>query len=115
MNFPVHRIIAGCAAAALWLGIAGAPAAQASQLDFTLENQSGRPIVLVYLSPATIRSWGDDVLGRPQLPNGESARLSVGSSTPHAPCAWDIKFVYGSGTSAVRRYNLCSDPVVVAR
>jgi len=103
------------AAAAIWLGAWGTPAAQASQIGFTLENQSGRPIVLVYLSPATVRSWGDDVLGRPQLPNGERARISVDAPTPNTPCAWDIKFVYGSGTSAVRRHNLCAEPNVVAR
>jgi len=105
------------AAAAVALSLAGwaAPAAHASQIEFTLRNESGRPIVLVYMSPATVRSWGDDVLGRTLLPNGEAARISVGESTPNTPCAWDIKFVYGSGTSAVRRYNLCDTPAVIAR
>ncbi len=108
-------IATAAATLALWLGAQGDPAAHASQIEFTLQNQSGRPIVLVYLSPATVRSWGDDVLGRPLLPNGDSARISVDTSTPNSPCAWDIKFVYHSGTSAVRRYNLCADPAVVAR
>lgn len=102
------------AAVALWLAASSAPAAHASQLEFTLRNESGRPIVLVYMSPATVRSWGDDVLGRPVLPSGESARISVGAPTPNAPCAWDIKFVYGSGTSAVSRYNLCAAAAVIA-
>jgi hypothetical protein len=103
------------AAVALCLGGWIAPAAHASQLEFTLRNESGRPIVLVYMSPATVRSWGDDVLGRPLLPNGEATRISVDESTPNTPCAWDIKFVYRTGTSAVRRYNLCDASAIIAR
>lgn len=109
------RIRIAAAATALWLAGWIAPAAHASQLEFTLLNESGRPIVLVYMSPATVRSWSDDVLGRPQLPNGEAARISVDESTPNTPCAWDIKFVYRTGTSAVRRYNLCERDAVIAR
>ena len=68
------------------------------------------------MSPATVRSWGDDVLGRPNLPNGESARISFVERTPTDPCHWDVKFVYVGGTSAVSRVNACSgDPVIAPR
>jgi hypothetical protein len=108
--------LAFAAAAALVLAGWSASRAHASQLDFTLYNASGRPIILVYVSPATVRSWGDDVLGRPNLPNGESARISFMERTPTDPCHWDVKFVYVGGTSAVSRVNACSgDPVIAPR
>jgi hypothetical protein len=108
--------LAFAAAVALLATGWSAPRAQASQLDFTIHNASGRPIVLVYVSPATVRSWGDDVLGRGDLPHGESARISLMERTPTAPCVWDVKFVYRGGTSAVSRVNACAgDPVIAPR
>jgi len=103
-------------AAAAGLMAAGWGRAHASQLELNIQNASGRPIVLVYVSPATVRSWGDDVLGRPDLPNGESARISLSDRPATAPCQWDVKFVYRGGTSAVSRANLCTgDPVIAPR
>ena len=108
--------LAFAAAAALLAAGWSASRAHASQLDLTVYNASGRPIILVYVSPATVRSWGDDVLGRPNLPNGESARISFMERTPTDPCHWDVKFVYSGGTSAVSRVNACSgDPVIAPR
>jgi hypothetical protein len=105
--------LAFAAAAALMVAGWTAPRAHASELN--IQNASGRPIILVYVSPATVRSWGDDVLGRPDLPNGESARISL-SDRPTGPCQWDVKFVYRGGTSAVSRANLCSgEPVIAPR
>jgi hypothetical protein len=108
--------LAFAAAAALTAAAWTSSRAHASQLDFTVHNASGRPIILVYVSPATVRSWGDDVLGRGDLPHGESARISLMERTPSAPCVWDVKFVYRGGTSAVSRVNACSgDPVIAPR
>ena len=108
--------LAFAAAAALMLAGWTAPRAHASQFELNIQNASGRPIILVYVSPATVRSWGDDVLGRPDLPNGESARISLSDRAPTAPCQWDVKFVYRGGTSAVSRANLCSgEPVIAPR
>ena len=108
--------LAFAAAAALTAAGWSASRAHASQLDLTVYNASGRPIVLVYVSPASVRSWGDDVLGRPNLPHGESARISFMERTPTDPCHWDVKFVYSGGTSAVSRVNACSgDPVIAPR
>ena len=108
--------LAFAAAAALMLVGWSAPRAHASQFELNIQNASGRPIILVYVSPATVRSWGDDVLGRPDLPNGESARISLSDRSPVAPCQWDVKFVYRGGTSAVSRANLCSgEPVIAPR
>jgi hypothetical protein len=108
--------LAFAAAAALILSGWGATRAHASQLDLTVYNASGRSIILVYVSPATVRSWGDDVLGRDDLPHGESARISFMERTPTDPCLWDVKFVYRGGTTAVSRANACSgDPVIAPR
>jgi hypothetical protein len=103
---------AAVALAAAW----SASRAQAAGLDFTIYNASGRPILSVYVSPATVRSWGDDVLGRDDLPPGESARITLSERAPTAPCLWDVKFVYRGGTSAVSRANACSgEPVIAPR
>jgi hypothetical protein len=108
--------LAFAAAAALMAVGWSASRAQAGELDFTIHNASGRPILFVYVSPATVRSWGDDVLGRPNLPHGESARITLAERTPTASCLWDVKFVYRGGTSAVSRANACSgDPVIAPR
>jgi hypothetical protein len=108
--------LAFAAAAALLVAGWTAPRAHASQFELNIQNASGRPIVLVYVSPATVRSWGDDVLGRPDLPNGESARINLSDRSPMAPCQWDVKFVYRGGTSAVSRANVCSgEPVIAPR
>lgn len=105
------------AAAVAVVGAWSAPRAQAAGLDLTIHNASGRPILSVYVSPATVRSWGDDVLGRGDLPHGESARISLAErATAAAPCLWDVKFVYRGGTTAVSRANACSgDPVIAPR
>ena len=104
------------AAAVALAGAWSASRAQASQLDLTVHNGSGRPIVLVYVSPAAVRSWGDDVLGGGDLPPGESARITFAERTPTTPCLWDVKFVYRGGTSAVSRVNACAgDPVIAPR
>ncbi len=108
------RNFAAAATAAVSVVGWGAPAAQASYLDFTLYNESGRPVVFVYVSPASVRSWGDDVLGRPTLPNGESTRITLDGPAPTGSCLWDVKFVYGGGTSAVSRFNLCHGGPVIA-
>jgi len=90
--------------------------AQAADLDFTIRNASGRPILSVYVSPATVRSWGDDVLGRDDLAPGESARITLPDRAATAPCLWDVKFVYRGGTSAVSRANACTgEPVIAPR
>lgn len=109
--------LAFAAAGALMLAGWTASRAHASQLELNIQNASGRPIILVYVSPATVRSWGDDVLGRSDLPNGESARISLSDrAAPTAPCQWDVKFVYRGGTTAVSRANLCSgEPVIAPR
>jgi hypothetical protein len=108
--------LAFAAAAALTAAGWSASRAHASPIDLTVYNASGRPIILVYVSPATVRSWGDDVLGRGDLPHGESARITFADRTPTAPCLWDVKFVYRGGTSAVSRANACSgEPVVAPR
>jgi hypothetical protein len=104
------------AAAVALAGAWTASRAQASQLDLTVHNASGRPIVFVYVSPATVRSWGDDVLGRGDLPHGQSAHISFAERTPTTPCVWDVKFVYRGGTTAVSRFNACNgDPVIAPR
>ena len=76
--------------------------------------RSGRPIITVYVSPASVRSWGEDVLGRDDLPHGESAHIRFAERSPTTPCLWDVKFVYRGGTSAVSRVIACNGDAVIA-
>jgi hypothetical protein len=102
------------AAAVALTGAWSASRAEASQLDLTVHNASGRPIITVYVSPASVRSWGEDVLGRGDLPHGESAYIRFAERSPITPCLWDVKFVYRGGTSAVSRVNACNGDAVIA-
>jgi hypothetical protein len=70
---------------------AAAPARQNSKLDFTLINKTGLVIHELYVSPAKDDEWGDDILGRDVLKNGE--KVDITFSPKAKACAWDMKIV----------------------
>lgn len=78
------------AAAALALGISGA--AQASDADFKLTNKTGYQIDSVWVSHHSSSDWGDDIMGRDSLADGEFANITF----PHGgnACHFDIKVKY---------------------
>ncbi|HVL69561.1 MAG TPA: hypothetical protein VM364_20045 [Vicinamibacterales bacterium] len=84
----MKRAIWGIVAAVMLAGIA--LTAQGKQ-DFTLVNRTGLVITELYVSPTEDDEWGEDILGRDVLKNGESADISF--SRREKACKWDMKIV----------------------
>lgn len=66
-------------------------------LDFVLVNRTGVTIDKLFVSPHDADKWGEDVLGRDVLPDGESVKISFSRS--EASHVWDIRVVDGEGTA----------------
>lgn len=71
--------------------MATSPAVAQSKLDFTLLNRTGLVIKELYVSPANVDAWGEDILGRDVLPHDES--LDVSFSRSAKSCMWDMRIV----------------------
>lgn len=82
-------LIAGIAVAAF--SSAPVNAAQDKNLDFKLINSTGLGIDKVFLSPTSSANWGEDVMGRDVLKNGENVDIKFHSS--ETACKWDLKVV----------------------
>lgn len=98
-------LIAGVVVAAL----VSAPvhAAQEKNLDFKLINSTGLGIDKVFLSPSSSEKWGEDVMGRDVLKNGESVDIKFHSS--ETECKWDLKVVDEEKDPIIwTGLNLCS-------
>lgn len=84
----------------------GLALAQAKQ-DFTLVNRTGYQIDEVYVGPVSQSHWGEDVMGKDSIGDGESADISFNGGSN--ACKWDIKVVYNDGDeSEFRGVNLCN-------
>lgn len=57
-------------------------------LDFTLVNKTGYDISEIYVSPTKMKDWGEDIMGRDVLLNGESVDITF--STEETARKWDI-------------------------
>ncbi len=80
--------------------------AGASDPSFNLVNRSPRVIHEIYVSPATTRAWGTDLLGRDVLAAGGifPVRLAADGN-----CVFDIRVVYDDGRALERRrVNTCA-------
>ena len=70
---------------------------QAGDQDFTLINKTGVEIAELYISPASVDDWGEDVLTVDTLPDGNS--VDIHFSPAEEADFWDIKIVDGEGDS----------------
>jgi hypothetical protein len=71
------------------LAVASFATAQNANLDFTLVNKTGVEINAVYVAPHDSDEWGDDILGKDTLPNGESVEIQF---HPKAKAKlWDLR------------------------
>jgi len=93
-------------AATLLLGISSLPALAGEQ-DFKLVNKTGYQIDEVYVSRATSKSWGKDMMGKDALADSENVNLSF--NAPDSVCKWDMRVKYNDGDTAEwNNLNLCS-------
>ncbi|MFM8790823.1 MAG: hypothetical protein ACKOEI_13430, partial [Chthoniobacterales bacterium] len=66
-------------------------AAQALNLDFELVNGTGWAIKELYISPATVNDWQENVISKP-MDNGDSYEITF---HPDADVAkWDMRIVW---------------------
>ena len=66
-------------------------AAHAVDLDFELVNGTGWAIKEVYISPATVNDWQENILSEP-MADGESGKVTF---SPEAEAEnWDMKIVW---------------------
>ena len=83
---------------------AGGAASEAPVLNFT--NQSGQAIITLQVSATGENQWGEDILGRDTLPNGETTQIEFDRAEDR--CFWDFRATYeGGGESDNRNVNLC--------
>ena len=73
------------------------PAFAADQ-DFQIVNRTGYQIDEVYVGASSSSSWGNDLMGRSALGDGE--RLDVTFPNRTSSCKFDIKVVYNDGDTA---------------
>ena len=83
--------------AALALSTLAVFTAHAGDQDFTLVNQTGIEIHKVYVSPHSADEWGEDILGKDTLPDGESVDITF--SKKERAAHWDLKIEDGHGNS----------------
>ncbi|MBF0095545.1 MAG: argininosuccinate lyase [Alphaproteobacteria bacterium] len=90
------------------------PAAAGDQ-DFTLVNKTGYELNAVYVSPSRESDWGEDVMGRDTLGNGESVEIEFHRS--EKSCRWDLKAIYTVDGSSAEWSNidLCSVDKITIR
>ncbi len=80
---------------------------QRKNLDFTLVNKTGVDIMEVYLSPTSDNEWGEDVMGKDILENGQ--KVDITFSSAETECNWDLKVVDEDDDNIVwTKLNLCT-------
>ena len=102
--------------AALLMSALAAPAfAGDAKQDFTLVNKTGYELNAVYVSPGHADDWGDDVLGRDTLDDGNFAEIKFHRAAK--TCEWDLKVTYTvDGSSAVwHDIDLCTVSKITIR
>jgi hypothetical protein len=91
----------------------GAGGGATAQQNFTFVNQSGGTITTLQVSATGESSWGEDILGRDVLANGESAQIEFERGDDR--CLWDIRATSeGGGELDMRNVDLCTTTTVTA-
>ncbi len=101
----MKRLAFGLCLAVSFASTMGVVKARGDQ-DFTLVNRTGLTINELYVSPARASHWGEDVLGRDTLDDGDS--VEVRFSRKEDECVWDLKVVDEDGDAVNwEAINLC--------
>ncbi|MEO8206369.1 MAG: argininosuccinate lyase [Chthoniobacterales bacterium] len=94
-TYPSKLIKALALFTVLGLGLLGAEKASAADQDFELHNKTGFDIHELYVSPHSSDDWGDDILGKKTLPDGESADITFNAKAKAE--FWDLQIVDEDG------------------
>jgi hypothetical protein len=91
MNLKQKTSIAA-AALSLFSLLGVTPSFAEGKQDFTLHNATGKVITEVYVGPTKSEEWGDDVMGKEVVGDGESVLITF---HPKATAThWDLKIVF---------------------
>ena len=94
--------------------LAGSVALMAGNQDFVLVNRTGLAIHELYVSPANDNEWGEDVLGKDVLRNGETVTIQF--SHKETECLWDMKVVDEDGDDVIwEDFDLCKAKQITLR
>ncbi len=85
----------------------------ADERDFTLNNNSSVVLVHVYVSPADVDNWQEDILGQDVLNPGDSVNIHFSPNDGADTCLYDIR-VDGQGGEQgfLYKIDLCSTNTV---
>ena len=93
---------AGLLIAAFVLTMAFASVAFAGAQDFVLVNNTGYPIYVVNVSPASSNDWQNDILGSQILGNGQYCEVTFPTNGVQY---WDLQAAFEDGSS-LSWYNI---------
>lgn len=86
--------------------VAGTSILRAGDQDFVLVNKTGYDIDEVYVSAANDDEWGEDIMGKDILANGD--KVTIEFSHKEKECMWDMKIVFSDKEEAVwEDFDLC--------
>ena len=74
-----------------------APVALAGEQDFTLVNKTGIEIHNLHIAPHKSDSWGDDILGKGTMEDGETLKITFARQEKAAH--WDLNITDEKGHS----------------
>jgi hypothetical protein len=101
-----HKLLA-LGVLALLTASTGCALAQATDLDFTLTNNSTLNVAEFYTSPSSVESWGEDALGGALLPPGGTGTVTIEQGGDQ--CLYDMKFVFEDGVEFIDQgIDLCA-------
>ena len=95
----MKRLITLCISLTLLCGMASFALAAGTDNDFVLVNKTGYTLDSVFVSPAKSNDWGDDIMGRDVVADGEEVLITFHPSEGHS--VYDLQVVYDDGTKAV--------------
>lgn len=72
------KSMAACLFAVVGIALLTVSAARAGDQDFTLINKTGIEIHSLHVAPHSSDEWGEDILGKDTLPDGESLDITFG-------------------------------------
>src|ERR1700720_1179337 len=79
------------------IALVAAATARAGDQDFTLVNKTGVEIHSLHVAPHSSDEWGEDILGKDTLANGESLEITFGKhDRAHH---WDLRIEDEKGNS----------------
>lgn len=94
-------------------GAGGGDSTAGSQQNFTFVNQAGVTVTTLQVSPTGESHWGDDILGRDVLANGESTQIVFERGDDR--CFWDLRATgEGGGEMVMMNQNLCELTTITA-